>query len=229
MGEELSENGSKKKHSDEENASFWNTLANAREQLDTISANRFADEFWDDMDEPSEEEMREFMQREDETHRVANAHPLTVMAKHYHIGVAQWLESAKTDIATAAEDIVAQARHETDSTAGTARKEFDEFEDIIEIVTWYHTLLYPKTGRLVHGILEDGPASGRDGEDTLGTAKLLLVSIDRCIAAWKLLLDHLPSQEPHILQFLITLDRFRRTLEKTIPSARTHLRPGFDW
>jgi len=170
---------------------FNGTLARAREQLDALSANRFADEFLDDVEEPSENEMREFMQQENEIRRAVHAHPLVMIARNYRAGVAQWLESAKADIAEAVENIVAQARCETESIAGTARKDFEKLEDMIEVVTWYHTLLQPNTCRFVQDILEDGPVGGLDGEDALGTAKLLLVSADRSITAWKRILEHL--------------------------------------
>jgi len=232
MGEELKEEGRGKGRSDEENACFWNsvngTLARAREQLDALSASRFADEFWDDCEEPDEDEMKEFTQRDEAERNVVKAHPLSVIARNYFMAVRKWLESSKPDIATAVENIVAQARCEVEATAGDARKEFDELEEMIEVVTWYHTLLYPKTGRFLHDILRDGPASGLCGEDTLGTAKLILVSADRSISAWKRILEHLPSQETHILRFLIMLDRLRRGIEKETPSARAYLRPGLD-
>jgi len=232
MGEELEEANRRKGRSDEENAHFWDTtdgvLARAREQLNALAESRFAEEFWDDVEEPNEEEMRAFVQQEEEARRTVHAHPLMVVAQRYRNEVAQWLESAKPDIATAAESIVAQARCEIEVTVGTARKDFDELEEMIDVVTWYHTLLQPKTYRLLHGILQEGPASEIDGEDTLGTAKLLLVSADRCLAAWKRILEYVPSQEGHILRFLVMLDRFRRGIEKEIHAARPHRRPGLD-
>ena len=232
MREEIRASGRAEARSDEDNASFWNSIdgvfASARKQLDSLEAGRFADEFAMDWDEPDEDEMRAFHQREEAASRAAHAHPLMVAAGKYRDGVAQWLESAKPDIAASVGDIIAQAKHEFEVTAGTARREFEALEEMMDVITWYHTLLQSKTYRFVRDILEDGPASGLDGEDTLGTAKLLLVSLDRSISAWMQIREYLPSQEDRILGFLVALDKLRRGIEKAAPAARAYLRPGLD-
>ena len=221
-----------KERPDEENAAFWNsmdgTLARAREQLDEITARHFADDIQGDYDEPDELETAAWLRKQETIDRKVNAHPLMQIARTYWQLVGKWLETARPDVAAATEDMVARARVEFEGIIGTARAELDELEEMIEVVSWYHTLLYPKTSRFIRDIVTDGPASGRDGEDTLGTAKLLLVSADRCIGAWLNLRQSLPSQEDSILHFLVLLDNLRRGIEKETPSARGYVRPGLD-
>ena len=217
---------------DEENAAFWNSidgvLARTREQLDEITVSRFTDEAWGEYEEPDEAERASWQREQDVIAEKVRVHPLTQTASKYMGLVAKWLETAQPDVAAATEDMVARARVEFEGITGTARREFNELEEMIEVVLWYHTLLYPKTCRFVRDIVEDGPASGRAGEDTLGTAKLLLVSADRCIGAWLNLRQSLPSQEDNILRFLSMLDNLRRGIEKETPSARGYVRPGLD-
>jgi len=233
MGEEICKSERRKTQSDEDNARFGDSLegtfANAREQLDALAKSRFSDDFlMGDFDEIDEYDFQSFMQREETTRRAVHAHPLATIARTYCTEVAKWQEAAKQDIAASVKDIIARARFGIDTDTGTARKAFDELEEMIEIVLWYHTLLPPKACRYVDDIWRDRPASGNGGEDTLGTAKLLLVSADRSISAWMHIREHLPSQEDSILRFLVLLDKFRRMIEKETPSARTHIRPGLD-
>ena len=224
-----------KKHPDEENAAFWNsmdgTLKHARKQLEEIAFNRFTGDpwgEWDCDDEPDEMEMAALIREQEAAKEKVRAHPLMQTAEKYRKLVAKWLESAQPDVAAATGEMVEQARVEFEGVTGNARREFAELEEMLEVVSWYHTLLQPKTHRFLHDIIEDGPASGWDGEDTLGTAKLLLVSADRCIGAWLKLREFLPSQEDNILRFLVMLESLRRGIEKEAPGAREHIRPGLD-
>ena len=232
MEDEIHKKIQGKERPDEENAAFWNSmdgvLARAREQLDEITVRRFADDTWGDYDEPDEMERAAWLREQEATDRKVKGHPLAQTASKYWKLVAKWLETAQPDVVAATEEMVARARIEFEGITGTARAELDELEEMIEVVSWYHTLLYPKTCRFLRDIVEDGPASGRTGEDTLGTAKLLLVSADRCIGAWLDLRQSLPSQEDSILHFLVLLDNLRRGIEKETPSARGYVRPGLD-
>ena len=232
MGEEMRKTERLKARSDEDNACFWDsiegTFANAREQLDALAESRFADDLFEGLDEIDDDDLEASMQREEMTRRAVYAHPLVMLARTYCTEVAKWSESAKQDIAASVKDIVSRARIGFDDTVGTARREFDALEEMMDVILWYHTLLPPKTCRYVDDMMRDGPASGSDGEDTLGTAKLLLVSADRCISAWMHIREHLPTQEDSILRFLVMLDRFRRMIERQSPSARAHIRPGLD-
>ena len=124
---------------DKENAAFWNSvdgiLARARKELDAITTTRNEEDFFYGWEEPTEEEMREFMEREEENDRKIRAHPLSQLAERYFLEVGKWLESAKPDIAAATADMVACARCEIDVTAGTARGAFDELAEMFFIKT----------------------------------------------------------------------------------------------
>jgi DNA repair exonuclease SbcCD ATPase subunit len=110
-----------------------------------------------------------------------------------------------------------------------ARDELERLEDDVDIVAWYHTLLPPKAHRMISGLLElPKQDAWNDGSDVAGTGKLLLVSIDRSLAAWTHLLSLLPDQEMTILGLMIRLDHLRRGIERAVPRARAFIRPGLD-
>jgi hypothetical protein len=64
--------------------------------------------------------------------------------------------------------------------------------------------------------------------DSIGSAKIALIGIDRSIGAWGKLQEHFPERTDSILDILIYLDRLRRRLEQLFPQAINFKRPGFD-
>jgi hypothetical protein len=65
-------------------------------------------------------------------------------------------------------------------------------------------------------------------EDANGSAKVVILGIERSISAWAALLPHFPDQESRILDLLATLKRLLRQVEASFPHALAFLRPGFD-
>ena len=61
-----------------------------------------------------------------------------------------------------------------------------------------------------------------------GGRAVALIGIDRSIAAWTLLTEHLPEEKDSILDILVLLARVRKHTEKDFPKARAFIRPGFD-
>jgi hypothetical protein len=66
-------------------------------------------------------------------------------------------------------------------------------------------------------------------KDSDGSAKIALIAIDRSIAAWGQMRQHLPQREDNILDILVHLDRLRRKTETVFPNAKAFVRPGFDY
>ncbi|MDR2849617.1 MAG: hypothetical protein LBW77_03630, partial [Verrucomicrobiota bacterium] len=231
MGEELQKRGNAGRRTDEGNRAAWDSLdgvlARARGQLDELAARRFDDVF--DLEEPTAEELRAFGEAEEALDRKVQRHFVMKAAEAYRVAVSEWLEAVKPDVAEAAALLVEQARFANGADGRETREQLDGLEELIDIVSWYHTLLMPKAGRMIHGLLELAEqADWDDGSDVYGTGKLLLVSIDRSIAAWVALRDALPKQEDPILGFLIRLDHLRRAIERDVPQARAYRRPGLD-
>jgi hypothetical protein len=94
-------------------------------------------------------------------------------------------------------------------------------DDPSRVVRWDHLLIHAKTLR----------ALDRDDEvpeDSDGSAKVALISIDRSIKAWLALRKAFAVDEDRILDALVALQRLRRDVEIEFPGARAFRRPGFD-
>lgn len=231
MGEELEQRERRKPASDEENQARWDSvdavLGEARKRLDDLAAERFDDLLSDVGGDDDPEEVERFMAEQDARDKVVRNHFVVKATTAYMRAVSEWLESAAPDVKEATDRLVAQARFTAE--AADARDELERLEDDVDIVAWYHTLLPPKAHRMISGLLElPKQDAWNDGSDVAGTGKLLLVSIDRSLAAWTHLLSLLPDQEMTILGLMIRLDHLRRGIERAVPRARAFIRPGLD-
>lgn len=100
-------------------------------------------------------------------------------------------------------------------------------EEAGEIIRQYHYFLYPKLVRAIEvGLTSD---SGLPvGEAADGTAKTVLIAIDRSLAAWGIVYQAYPRYEDDVLPLLLHLDRLRKSVEVLFPAARAFHRPGLD-
>ncbi len=102
-------------------------------------------------------------------------------------------------------------------------------EEPIQVIRHYQYFIYPKIVRAIEGRLSKKEAAGSEIEDDVsGTAKVVLIAIDRTLAAWSVLYGEYPAQEDSTLSILLHLDRLRRSVEVVFPAARAFIRPGFD-
>ena len=65
-------------------------------------------------------------------------------------------------------------------------------------------------------------------QDANGTGKVVLIAVERSMAAWLRLRDALPQREDDILRMLALLDKIRRGIQSALPGAQSFRRPGFD-
>ena len=86
-----------------------------------------------------------------------------------------------------------------------------------------------KLRRATRGLLDE-ESEGWDEyqKDFDGSAKIVLIAIDRSIAAWGEMRNHIMAREADIIDFITHLECLRRKVEKTFPHARAFIRPGFD-
>lgn len=193
-------------------------------------------EEWRDADlpEPEPDVDVEYEQREEARRKSVQIHPLVVLAQTYEEKSSAWLKTSDDDLKKVAEELLQSARSlfGDDDVEEQAR----EIGDLIEIVTWYHTLIPPKLARAVSGLTEVNLAGDEIGrilktsrrEDANGTGKLALVSIERSLAAWVRLREIVPNQEDAILEMLSLLSRLQHGIHATLPGVKAFIRPGFD-
>ena len=115
----------------------------------------------------------------------------------------------------------------SDSYAMEIRLQDTMLADCLEVVQWYQYLLEVK---LVRALVskKDEEEDQMEAYDSLGNAKLLLVSIERNIAAWGYLYHKFKDDEVQILDTLICLQKLNREVEQVFPDARSFIRAGLD-
>ncbi|MGD9611357.1 MAG: hypothetical protein AB7V22_00460 [Kiritimatiellia bacterium] len=202
---------------DAANAAFWSALA---EQLNRPAGDWTCAEADDATPEPDPD----WYAREENRRAAVQQHPLAQMAMDYMQRTSRWLEDAQLDLQAVADDLVQAARS---PAPNDAEDEALEIGDMIEVVTWYHTLLPPKISRALDGRLEAlEPEDGKPEElgeirleDANGSGRVALLAIERSIAAWVRLREIVPAQEDAILNLLVLLDRLRAGIHLALPGA----------
>jgi hypothetical protein len=103
-------------------------------------------------------------------------------------------------------------------------------EDAGTIIAHYCYFLYPKLVRAMEVAMVSGDSSGSQSvdEDAEGTAKTVLIAIDRSLAAWGMAYRKYPEHEDEVLAMLLHLDRLRKSVEAVFPAARGFRRLGLD-
>ena len=99
--------------------------------------------------------------------------------------------------------------------------------DCFEVIQWYQYLLEVKMMRALMA-QKDEEEEQVNPYDSLGNAKLLLVSIERNIGAWGYMYQIFKEDEDEILDILINLQKLSRNIEEAFPDARAFIRPGLD-
>jgi hypothetical protein len=145
-------------------------------------------------------------------------------AKAYIEMVTKWFDSARNVFEQMKGELDLQARLELPGS--DPRTEAAMLTNSVEVIRWYQHQIYVKLARAVSGTLEDTP--DEMPKDSDGSAKVALIGMDRSIAAWDQMRNHLPEREDDILNILAHLDQLRRRTETTFPDARAFVRPGFD-
>lgn len=108
-------------------------------------------------------------------------------------------------------------------------QKFDDITEMVEVIRWYQHQIYVKLRRAVTGELRAEEMDLDDfPKDSDGSAKVVLIGIDRSVSAWGEMLKHFPDQEEHILKLIVRLHRLRKHVENVFPNARAFIRPGFD-
>ena len=104
----------------------------------------------------------------------------------------------------------------------------DLLRDALEVVLWHQFFITVKLKRAFHSLVNEKEEPHDWPRDSEGTAKVVLIGVDRCIAAWAAVRGHLPEHGNAALDFMLRLDRLRNKVEAEFPKARAFVRPGFD-
>ncbi len=142
-------------------------------------------------------------------------HPLSIFVHDTAIKTDNWLK--KNDLNIKIRNL--------QSLDVPLHKRLSRYKDAVEVIYWYNFFISAKITRAISGLADKDEYSDYDMN---GSAKIALISIDRLIASWAVVLNENQDIEDEILDILISLAEIRKRTEKTFPDARKFIRPGFD-
>jgi hypothetical protein len=142
-------------------------------------------------------------------------HSLSIFVRETVFKIHEWLEK---------NDLYDKIRNQVNLDLSLSER-LSRYKDSIEVIYWYNFFISAKITRAISGLLENDEFSDYDMN---GSAKIALVSIDRLIASWAVVLNENPECEDEILEILVSLAEIRKRTEMTFTDARKFIRPGFD-
>ena len=208
---------------DIENAKFWEKLSETF-QVVLEMLKEDAKRWGINLESFDLEEIKKEEKLKDKT---AEKHACCQAAKRYWEMVDSWFDSAKSSFKEKENELNIKVQLEMSNV--NPSEQAASIEDEVQIIRWYQYQIFVKLKRAIDGILEEEfDVLDEFPKDSDGSAKVALIAIDRSISAWGEIRKHFPEAEDKILDMLVHLDRIRRKTEKTFPSARSFIRPGFD-
>lgn len=99
--------------------------------------------------------------------------------------------------------------------------------DAFEVISWYQHLITSKIYRAL-GSEESEREFELDPYDSNGSAKIALISVERTMNAWALIVQNLIKYEDDILPMLVSLEKLKNSIREYFPDAENFIRPGLD-
>jgi len=104
-----------------------------------------------------------------------------------------------------------------------------DLEEAFEVIRWYQYFIAAKVMRAIRGKKEEEEERGDEfPSDANGSAKIVLIAIDRSIGAWAVIPRYNRLYQESVFEIIHFLDLLRQAVEQTFPRARSFIRPGFD-
>ena len=156
----------------------------------------------------------------------ARNHPIAKAGLAYVVMHDQWMKEAEGILKQKRKELAREVQLEIPGSKPHLAA--FRISDAVEILEWYHPLVYTKMTRAI-GMREIERGAPRYYPlDSDGSAKVALGAIERSMAAWGILRESFPAEQDSILDMLAHLERLRNAIEKEFPNARAFRRPGFD-
>jgi len=204
------------------NEAFWKKMgeifAFTRELIE-LSAGEMGIDL-DSFDEKeTENERRSFEEAKD--------HVITKMAADYADKAREWLDNSEGILKEKENELLSRVN------LGIEVNKIDEealtIKDALEVIAFYLFFIQVKVMRALHGKIEGVPEIIEDmPKDSDGSAKIAMISIERSISAWGIMLQNFTEDEDYILNILVLLKRLYNNVMNEFPEAMSFVRPGFD-
>lgn len=151
--------------------------------------------------------------------QLVDQHPLVRAGKKYATAASDWFRELDHP-----NELAASAATEHDQENAT------QLHDAREVIHWYQYQIAVKTMRALSSRNDeiDGSDPADSAKDSDGSAKVVLIGVDRSIAAWRLMQLSLPDHAESIVPLILKLVRLRITMQESFPQAPHFIRPGFD-
>ena len=208
------------------NKAFWQQMR-ASFQLAFDLLRELAEQHGIDLDHLDPEEMQQWKAEEKRLNNQARNQACTRAAKAYTQMVDEWFDSAKELFEEKEKELNMKLR----LAVANPVEEAATLKDVVEIIRWYQHQIWVKLMRAMRSKSQEkkDPEFWQDyPKDSDGSAKVVLIGIDRSLAAWAEIHKHFPEKEDDTLAILVHLEQLRRQTEEAFPNARAFVRAGFD-
>lgn len=157
----------------------------------------------------------------------ANSHPLTKKTYKYFQLVNDWFKSRKEIVTQQTDEFIKFTELGLDEEK--IQSNVNEFQDAIEVIQWYYTLIRVKVIRALHTKFDKSYVDEEFTFEQVNTsAKIALVGCEKSLAAWKTLYEYLKEDEDKILTILAYLDKLIKSIKEEFPDVAEYKRPYFD-
>ena len=205
---------------------FWKTMHDIFNDTKSLIQETAA-EHGIDLNAVDQEELDRDMKAVKRIQRRARRHPLVVCATRYAKMVNDWFQRHESSFQQKGDDLESLELMQIEGHDPQA--EAVSLTDACDVIRWYQLQIAVKFCR---ALSSDGESELLDEEtmltDSLGSAKVALLGIDRSLAAWTILRHAFPEHADEIIDILVDLDRLRHAAECRLPDARAFVRPGLD-
>jgi hypothetical protein len=202
---------------------FWNALSeNFKETLEMLHT--MAEEMGIDMEQIIAESKNDTSVMEED--KMLDEHPLSMITNRYLQEGKDWVESPK--IKTYLEGLASQVNL---GLMGISKAEGQKakIEEALEVIQWYLFFVHVKSKRVLNDLSGDFWDEFPEEEKSYnGSAKIAMISMERSMQAWKILLDLIEDEQDSILSLLVLLEKSRKMLAVLVPNYAQFIRPGFD-
>jgi hypothetical protein len=162
----------------------------------------------------------------DRHRRSARTNALAEAAMAYAAQAQSWLQKAGPALERKEDELSGHMRMGVNEDAAIV--EAMAILDALEVIQRYQYQVYIKLTRALDRDNWDEDPQKVIQTDCNGSVKVALLALERSMAAWMELRNHLPDTRREILDLLARLDRLMRHAEESFPNARKFVRPGFD-
>jgi hypothetical protein len=209
---------------DIDNKIFWNIISiNFEKAINLL--HKVAKEHGIDLNKVITEEQQEersFLKE------VAQQHFLSSLCKQYQAVVRPFVEKSE-DFNDKTQELVDHLQLGIKSEEEVVQT-VAGITDCLDIIRWYLFFMYAKLQRALRSKMEGEKWEIENGyqRDSDGSAKIMLIAIERSIGAWIRLNELMPSSEDVSLDALSLLLQLKHKSEEEFPQAMQFKRPGFD-